>query len=103
MEIETIIKFLTEAFFPASLVSFLMASAIYIFNKDKIYRYKAHGWLDIKKYPIPKDIKAYIATDGKEVEHFSSVTWGPYGEVIFSRYKDKYVTHWQPLPEPPKS
>lgn len=60
------------------------------------------GWMDIKKHPIPKDIRGFLGSDGKKVDYIYSVTWGPYGEVIFNNYDKTYITHWQALPQPPE-
>lgn len=85
-----------------SLTFCFLFTGIYFYKKEKIYRYTTTDWLEIKKYPIPKDIRGFIATDGKKVEHIHSITWGPYGEVIFNKYDETYLTHWMPLPDVPK-
>lgn len=77
-------------------------TGIYFYQKEKIYRYPSNDWLDIKKYPIPKDIRGFIATDGKKVEYLFFIKWGPYGEIFFDYNKETYITHWQPLPDLPK-
>ncbi len=85
-----------------SIIFLTFSGAVYLFQKDKIYRGFPQGWLDIKTHKIPKDIRHFIATDGKKVEVLSSCTWGPYGEIYFSSYDKSFVTHWQPLPDVPK-
>lgn len=84
-----------------SFVLLMFSLSIYIFKKEKIYRGYPQGWLDIKSNPIPKDIKNFIATDGKTVEVIYMCTWGPYGEIYFNRYDKTFVTHWQLLPDVP--
>lgn len=102
MEIsQEIIKCVFYTILPACIVMFCL-SGIFYFQKDRIYRQNSTGWLDIKKNPIPEDIREFIATDGKTVECKFSVQWGRYGEVIFNNHKKTYITYWQPLPDVPK-
>ena len=97
-----IFKVISECLFIPVLTFFLAITAIYFFQKEKIYRYECNTWLDIKSNPIPKDIKGFIATDGKYVDYIYIINWGPYGEIYFNFRKDTYVTYWQPLPDAPK-
>ncbi len=97
-----IIKIIGYTILPYALGAFLGCSAIYLFQKEKIYRISSIGWLDIKKHPIPHDIRGFIGTDGKKVDYIYLVKWGPYGEVFFSEYNRTYITHWQPLPDLPE-
>lgn len=97
-----IIKTIANVLWMPIIMFFLMFGIIY-FQKERIYRSFPSGWLDIKKYPIPEDIKYFIATDGNTVEYIYGLSWGPYGEVIFDKYKKTYITHWQPLPDLPKN
>jgi len=85
-----------------SVAAIFFSGAVYIFQKDKIYRGFPEGWLDVKTHKIPKDIICFIATDGKKVDIIYQCNWAPYGEIYFNRYKNTYVTHWQPLPDAPK-
>lgn len=102
MEIlETISKIL-YTFIPGALIFFCLSVGIYLFSKDKIYRYPSNEWLDVKKVPIPEGIKEYIATDGKRVSHMYSVDWGPHGQIIFCKYDKTYTTHWMPYPDVPQ-
>jgi len=82
--------------------SLFFSIAIYIFQKDKIYRCPSNEWIDIKKHPIPNDIRGFIATDCKKVDYLYEIIWGPYGEVYFNKYNKTYVTYWQALPDVPK-
>jgi len=88
---------------PASVCVFLIWAGFHLLWKEKTYRSPAQGWLDIRVYKIPDDIKEYIATDGKEVSTKYGITWGPHGEIIFSSYDKTYIKFWQPLPEAPKN
>lgn len=77
----------------------------YSFNKsNKIYIVDHnHGWLDIKKYPIPDDdFYVYIATDGKNVKDCFGKKFDGDGDVILSSYQKEKITYWMPYPKPPK-
>lgn len=93
-------KFLWTAL-PIVLTPLIAAICIYLFQKEKVYRYPATGWMDVKTYPIPEDIRNFIATDGKEVDVIYAPSWGPHGKVLFQKYSNTYVKYWQPLPEAP--
>jgi len=63
-------------------------------------KYSDYGyWLDIKKYPIPSDLRRFIVTDGKDVQHQYSATYDRFGNVVFG-LGDAVVTHWMYLPAP---
>ena len=86
---------------PLTLIPLIMWGSLFFLWKDRVYRYRAQGWLDIKTHPISDDIRGFIATDGKKVDYLYLVEWGPYGEVLFNSYDKTYVKYWQPLPEAP--
>jgi hypothetical protein len=100
-EIMNIVNSISLTIIPGTLI-FLILSCYSFYNKDKIYRYHEKGWMDVNEYKIPEDIKGFLATDGKKVQHIYYPSWGPHGKVIFNSYDKTYVTHWQPLPSPPK-
>lgn len=107
MELFDIFKYILNLlwmFVPACII-ILTLSIHDRYKQPKIYRVQSSGWLDIKTHPLPKDIKGYLATDGKEVDYKYSVEWGPYGDVYYrkSYYTDKhtYITYWQPMPDLP--
>lgn len=95
-----LIEMITKTLMPGAVV-FLILSSITLYNKRKIYMSPSSGWLDIKKYPIPNDIKGYLGTDGKTVDYMYDLSWGPHGEILFNNYDKTYLTHWQALPAPP--
>jgi hypothetical protein len=95
-----IIKSASIALFPGVLTLFIISSIIF-YQKDKIYRYQSTEWFDVKKYPIPKDIKGFIGTDGKKVQYIAYIEWAPYGEIFFDKYDKTILTHWHPLPDVP--
>lgn len=74
----------------------------YFIYKKKIYVYPAQGWLDINEHYLPDDIERFLATDGKDVSEKYSFECDRRGKVYYSKYSQTYITHWQPLPLPPK-
>lgn len=57
-------------------------------------------WINIKdEMPEEKD-SVHLITDGKTVVSAEYVSWPPYAWIL--PHKMKKVTHWMPLPEPPK-
>jgi Protein of unknown function (DUF551) len=93
----------TLSLLPGFFILTCVILCIYFFQKEKIYRYPSDKWLPIKEYPIPKDIRGFIGTDGKKVDYVYQVTWAPYGEIFFNTYDKTYITHWMPLPDAPKN
>lgn len=81
--------------------SLLIVYDIFFKKKQKIYRYPSAGWMDINKFPLPEDIKDYLATDGKDICHFYMPKYDSNGKTYFCSYDKTYITHWQPLPEAP--
>lgn len=70
-------------------------------KRPKIYRFSATGWLKVKDYPIPEEIKEFIATDGEDVSRERGITYNSKGNPIMG-YDQKIITHWQALPDVPK-
>jgi hypothetical protein len=97
-----ILNQISSALLPG-VVIFFIASSIILYQKEKIYMSPSSEWVDVKKHPIPKDIRCFLGTDGKKVEYFYTVQWGPYGEIIFNNYEKTYLTHWQAMPCPPEN
>lgn len=58
-------------------------------------------WRPIALSPLPEDIDDYICTDGKRVLHQSYVKYNSKGLPTMG-WRDTLITHWMPLPQPPK-
>lgn len=93
---------LPVTFICLSIFIFALGYQKYYLNKQGYYRCSTTGWLSVKDHPIPEDIRGFIATDGNKVEYIYGLEWGPYGKVFMNKYEKTFITHWQPLPEPPK-
>ena len=59
------------------------------------------GWIDICIQPLPELITNCILTDGKEVEFTYLPRYDSTGACIMG-WNSKKVTHWMPMPNPPK-
>lgn len=57
-------------------------------------------WISIQDRFPPFRVAQHIVTDGKIVTICKWVNWPPYTWILNSGMKD--ITHWMPLPEPPK-
>lgn len=74
----------------------------------KIHPTKAslnNGWISVKD-ELPSDEDWVLATSGTEIE-IVGISVSNDGEIIWIRQSDFYpssnlISHWQPLPEPPK-
>lgn len=101
MSFSEVIYAICQILLPSALIGIIIASVHYI-HKDKIYRSNSTGWLSVKEYPIPEDIRDFLATDGNKVVCLYKPKWGPHGKVHFGEYDKTHITHWQPLPDVPK-
>lgn len=97
--LNTISNFLVIPFI-CFIITFIFSNLLY--NREKKCFYPDKGWMNINEYPIPEDIRDFLATDGKEVSHMYMINYNSQGKARFNIYKESYITHWQPLPSPPK-
>lgn len=58
-------------------------------------------WLDVNEHPIPDNLNWFLATDGEKVCHIYQPGYNKLGKVIMT-YERTVVTHWMPMPLPPK-
>jgi hypothetical protein len=94
-----IINAISVMLMPAAIIIFV-AGGITFYHKQKVYRIEPTGWLSVEEHQIPKDIKDYLGTNGREVKHFYKVQWGPHGKIWYDTDKT-YITHWQAFPDVP--
>lgn len=68
-------------------------------------------WISLEKQPIPMvdGISSLyfgmkiLVTDGRCVEYSYAPTYNEKGELIMERYGNRNpITHWRPMPKPPK-
>lgn len=87
------------------LLGCLIGIIIFLIIKIKYYQPKyimqSDRWISINEKPITEEMIDLIVTDGNEVDYIFCIKFNSYGKAIFS-YKKNIITHWMPLPQPPK-
>ena len=64
--------------------------------RAELEKAKKDGWISVKDR-LPRELMCVTTTDGSHVRPAYRT-----GNARWSAWGDDKVTHWQPLPEPPK-
>ena len=84
----------------------LMIFAMDWSKKPRVHWYPEQQWFDIKEIPLPLefDYSEFFITDGKNVELQRAflIECDRFGKPYFNKYSKTYITHWTPIPAPPK-
>jgi hypothetical protein len=70
-----------------------------------IHKMESDKWQPWNTFPESENIfftEKYLITDGEKVDSVAYPHYNKNGEMIMSLYNQNKVTHWMPLPNPPK-
>lgn len=92
-------------------IGIIFAIAIFFYaldwaKKPCVHMYANQEWYDIneKSMPLENERAKFLITDGCEVrETFAFlIKYNRFGKPVFLEDKNKLITHWSPMPAPPK-
>lgn len=89
----------------------IIAMSLLIFSLDYHKRPHIHmhangEWKDINQHRLPlinKEDKIFVS-DGKDIKLLDGfmLEYDYFGKPFFCKYEKKLITHWAPVPKPPK-
>lgn len=95
--------------YPPALILISIVLMIYFLewkHKPRLHCYPNQEWfnIDIDYLPLKDDYNTFLITDGNNVDLTKAflIQCDRFGKPYYNKFNKTYITHWAPIPVPPK-